>query len=1153
MGGREVNALPEFATNRPAGDTVAAGLNQLLSELTKPLKEPPAIAIASAYFNIAGYQQLAAALDGVGPARLLLGAEPTDANIRTTVTPLAVRQARRGDPILDDAVTRHAAALAEDRNLLGFTREADAGAQQFVDWLRTHPVEVRRLESDFLHGKAFIVASAHGAVLAGSSNFTYAGLMRNRELNLGVYTPHAVGQVSDWFDEQWNDAVAYDLAGLYESRWLPHQPTTVFLRMLYELYGLEPTEQAGEHELHLAEFQRDGVRRARRILGRWRGVLIADEVGLGKTFIAGEMIHDAAIRRRQRVLVVASATLRDSTWNPFLQDKIIPATVVSYEELVHELDEAGKTGGKLASLDDYAMVVVDEAHNLRNAATQRAEAMRRLLGGGVPKDLLLLTATPVNNGLADLQTLISYITPSDSAFSEIGIPSVNKYFQRAMAIDPDELTGAHLFELLDAVAVRRTRRFIRTQYPNASIRVNGQTVPVTFPDPVVRRVDYRLDALLPGFFDDLAVALGADVEENTASLATGVILDRPGTVLTMARYVPSRFRRGTGVEQYQVQNAGLLRSALLKRFESSAIAFVATLNKMVHSHSQFLSALDLGYVLQGDALRAWASTDSDAVTDIIGNESADDARTGPGLGADVMAGVLAGVNPDNARPAAKFDDDALRDAVTADRDLLLALRDRVGRPDPRTDPKIISLIEEIATISAEATGEGIALTDQRNKRKVLVFTYFTDTAKYIVEALRERSATDDRLAAYRDRIVIATGQDAESKQDAIVGFAPETAGRPGDEDLYDIAVSTDVLSEGVNLQQARHIINYDLPWNPMRLVQRYGRVDRIGSKHSTIYLRCFFPDRDLERLLGLEERLQRKLKQAAAAFGTSEVLPGMESVDRVMAETRAEIDAIYRGDTTPFSDSRSASASSEEFQRRLVRAFESSQMKTTVLGLPWGAGTGMVREGAEPGVVFCARVADHDRPFFRYVPLDPDTFGVRYSGGQPLISRELLACLEIADPGDESLPPDLPDALRQAAFDAWAVAQQDVYDAWTLLTDPAALQAPVPAVMRQAAELIRDAGAFLPDQDSLARTLEQSVDNRIQRAIRDIIRGPGGDQEHVEALRAAAQDLRLTEPPPVKPYPPIELEDVRPISWIAVHSGKDAEPTTPAALGSNAT
>ncbi len=525
-------------------------------------------------------------------------------------------------------------------------------------------------------------------------------------------------------------------------------------------------------------------------------------------------------------------------------------------------------------------------------------------------------------------------------------------------------------------------------------------------------------------------------------------------------------------------------------------------------------------MLQGDALRAWAAADSDAIADI-----------------------LADVNPDNVGSAADFEVGQLRDAVTADRDLLRSLRDRVGSPNHGTDPKIIALVAQIAQIATDAAAEGLTVADQRNKRKVLVFTYFTDTAEYIAQALRERSATDDGLAAYRDRIVMATGQDAGSKQDAIVGFAPDTAGKPGDEDLYDIAVSTDVLSEGVNLQQARHIINYDLPWNPMRLVQRYGRVDRIGSSHREIFLRCFFPDRDLEELLGLEERLQRKLKQASAAFGTGEVLPGMQAVDRVMAETRAEIDAIYAGDTTPFSDSHSASASSEEFQRRLALAFQSALTQRAVLDLPWGAGTGMVRAGAEPGVVFCARVADHDRPFFRYVPLASGDYAVRYANGEPLLSRELLACLEIADPGEPALTADLPEPLRDAVFDAWTVAQQDVYQAWMELTDPAAFQTPVPAVMRRAAELVRAAGAFLPDQESLARTLEQSVDTRIQRAIRDILAESDDDHATIEALHRAAADLRLTEPAPVKPYPPIELEDVRVLCWIAVHPGS-AEPST---------
>jgi superfamily II DNA or RNA helicase len=1093
------------------------------------------LSIASAYFNVAGYEQIADRLDRVGRVRLLLGAEPTDAALRFTVRRLTDLDSPSPHPEADAAAQRHAHALIEDRNLLGFTRQADAGARRLVDWLRRGDVEVRRLERDFLHGKAYLINGGHPSVIAGSSNFTAAGLLHNRELNLGVYDPHVVGQVERWFDEQWAEAVPYDLAALYESRWLAHSPRDIFLRMLYELYRDE-LDQAEEHrsELRLTAFQRDGVWRAKRILRARGGVIIADEVGLGKTYLAGELIYQASVIRRQRVLVIASATLRDSTWRPFLDQQQIFADVVSYEELVTQLDSAGASGSTLRKPDDYALIVVDEAHHLRNAATQRADAMRRLLGGSVAKDLVLMTATPVNNGLADLRTLISYITPSDTAFVDIDIPSVAGYFARAMAVDPDELSGEHLFDLLDAVAVRRTRRFIKTQYPNVAITLpDGLPTTITFPDPSVIRVEYRLDDLLPGFFDVLATALGAHAKDE-ASATTGVILDEPGAVLTMARYVPSVFLRGgPGAEQYQVQNAGLLRSALLKRFESSTVAFTATLAKMIASHDHFLSALDSGYVLTGDSLRAWAASDTDDI-----------------------AAIVATTGPDGFAPATLYDVPRLREAVQADRDLLHSLQRQVGPPDHAKDPKIAALVQSIVEIARAADTDGTTEQDRRDKRKVLVFTYFADTADYIHQALKERSTTDDRLAAYQDRIVLATGSDQAGRRNAIVGFAPRTAGRPGDEDRYDLAVATDVLSEGVNLQQARHIVNYDLPWNPMRLVQRYGRVDRIGSPHRRIFLRCFFPDHDLEKLLNLEDLLQRKLKQAAAAFGTGIVLPGTDAVERVMSETRGEIDALRREDPGLFEDTRSASASSEEFQRRLARAFESDLTRRTVLDLPWGAGTGMVRAGSTPGVVFCARVADHRRPYFRYVPLDTATLSVTTLDGEPAVSnspvqpvvsnspvqpaivRELLACLDVADPHDDAARADLSDSLREAAFDAWIVARADIHAQWMRLTDPANLEAPVPRVMLRAADLVRQAGAGLGDgQDLLVARLNQAMEPRIQRAIRAILDSGDDEAVVVTELAKAADDLRITAPQQIKPYPEIDLEDVRLICWIAVHPG----------------
>ena len=882
--------------------------------------------------------------------------------------------------------------------------------------------------------------------------------------------------------------------------------------MLYEHYGEALEEPKFESALGLTMFQLDGVWRARRILDKRGGVIVADEVGLGKTFLAGELIHQAAIERRQKVLVIAPATLRDSTWRPFLKSVNIPADVVSFEEAARDVDDAGATGSRLQSLDSYAMVVVDEAHNLRNGRTLRADAIRKLLAGAVARDLVMLTATPVNNSLLDLSTLISYITPSDSAFVDIDIPSLTEYFGRAINADPDELTSRHLFEVLDAIAVRRTRRFIKNHYPNERVNIGGEWVPVTFPQASVKRVDYDLEAVLPGFFDRFALALGGEDAELSGS---AVDMSKPGQTLTMARYVPSRFDKTAARElQFEQQNAGLLRSALLKRFESSTDAFASTLETMMASHEQFLAALKQGKVLTGDALRRWVSADTDDVDEVVG-----------GMGEDEL---------ENVAEASDYRADDLKVAVQADLALLGDLREAVGVVDHTSDPKIAALVEQLANVAEEAKGEGVGEADERNRRKVLVFTYYAHTADYIETALKHAIESDARLAVYRDRMVRVTGSDVENRQAAVVGFAPLTAGTAEDEDRFDLAVATDVLAEGVNLQQARHIINYDLPWNPMRLVQRHGRIDRIGSPHDRIFLRCFFPDVGLERLLKLEEVLQRKLRYVAATFGSTQVLPDVEAVDRVIGETRAEIEKLRQEDASLFDDDGSASASSEEYQRRLSRAFESSALRKTVLDMPWGAGSGMIR-GADSGIVFCARVADHDRPSFRFVYIDEDGEILR-EDGKPVVKDELLTCLDTADPRTESMSTDLPVEMRESAQKAWEVARSDIHARWMDLTDPAALQPQVPKAMRDAAELVRVHGSSLgATQDSLVARLNQAVDNRIVSHVRSTLRRHEGDRTSaLAALKRLADDLRLPVPEPIAPLPVVALEDVRLICWMAV-------------------
>ncbi|MFF7855699.1 helicase-related protein [Streptomyces sp. NPDC007904] len=1115
---------PEFATNSNSTQRVADAINTLLSGLRTRLITPPRLAIATAYFNPGGFTLLADELEKAGGVRLLLGAEPLQSDDRPRVRSLAEapRRRRRGpSPEVSRALEGHRRNLEEDRNLLGFTREADAQARRLVAWLRNNPnVEVRRYESEFLHGKAFIVETDATGVIAGSSNFTYAGLAKNKELNLGQYQPGTVRQVIDWFDEHWNAAVDYDLAALYESRWSPHQPWDVFLRMLLEMYGPDLDEDTSlSSRLGLTAFQADGVWRARRILERRKGVLIADEVGLGKTYVAGELIHEAVFDRRQKVLIIAPATLRDSTWLPFLRAKNLRADVVSYEQLTASIEEAGSLTARLQALDEYAMVVVDEAHAMRNSKTMRADALRQVLSGSVPKDLVLLTATPVNNSLEDLYNLIAYFTPNDSAFSDVGIPSLRAYFQRAISMNPDDLSPEHLFDVLDEIAVRRTRRFVKNHYVGDRVVVNGVEQEIRFPTCRVVRVDYDLNEVLPGVFDDLAAALGAEVAEETLAdtLAAGVILDDPGEVLTMARYVPSRFRLHGNTEQYEAQNAGLLRSNLLKRFESSSYAFEQTVTKMITSHDRFLDALESGLVLTGDALREWAVSAADDVEEWLESLDATDSE-----------GVA---------DAADYDVAALSEAVRADRDLLETFRGRVRAVHPSTDPKISALIDELAEVARDAAAEGIGEQDTRNKRKVLVFTYFADTANYLDRALRNALPTDPRLAPYRNRMAVVSGPDKANRSEIIVGFAPLTAGTGVEDDTYDLIVTTDVLAEGVNLQQARHIINYDLPWNPMRLVQRHGRIDRIGSPHSEIYMRAFFPDKDLDKILRLEERLQRKLKQAAASVGVGEVLPGVDPVERNIAETRERIEQIRREEAALFNDGGNAALSGEEYRRRLANAFRHSVTKERVLSLPWGAGTGFQREGASPGFVFCARIGDHAKPWYRYVPLNSDlTLQTSGPAGDPVIVDDTLACLAHADPQSDTVPAALSEEMYSAAFEAWSAAQQNIYSSWMFQTDPANLAPQVPRVMREAAALVQAHGQFLGDaQDALAARLNAPYTLRVQREIRHALTSSDRTTEDkVRELAAIADQFGLRPPSPPPLLPIITIDDIHLVSWTAI-------------------
>jgi superfamily II DNA or RNA helicase len=1108
-----MNHKPEIATNR-SGDTVAAALATYWQQRIDDAKQPPALALATAYFNPGGFGLLADQLERSASVRLLLGAEPDVAadmrrprTLRNDTLP-----SMDGSRRVRDALRSHAEDMATDRNLTHFDRAHDRLIERLIGWLRSGKVEVRRLESRFLHGKAFVVETHHDGVLAGSSNLTYAGLRTNVELNLGQYQPHVVGEVLDWYDELWAEAVDYDLAGLYEQRFAEWDPYVVYLRMLWERYRDDLHDDPEPPGLELTEFQRDGLYRSVDFLRRHNGVIIADGVGLGKTWLAGELIRQAVEDRRQRVLLVAPAALRDGPWERFLRDHNLKnVQVVSFQELAMD----NRVGGTSPSVlwhdpDDYAMVVIDEAHAYRNTDTERAATLRRLLKGSPQKQLVLLTATPVNNSLWDLYNLLAYFIRNDGKFLEIGVPSLRTHFAQAAAADPDDLTPDRLFDILDAVAVRRTRRFIKKFYPHATIKRDGRDVPITFPQPVVHRVEYDLDSVLPGLFAQLAHALGMDPEDPDTPIPDTPTEFSYGGQLSLARYAPSAFRHQKNPDAYELHAAGLLRSGLLKRFESSTYAFARTCRKMARSHETFLEALNDGWVLTGDSLAAWEKTDSDDFD--------------PGKIANDLGGTR--------EPATDYDTVELRVAVEGDRDLLVEFAERAESVANEADPKLDSLVTQLAQIADEARREGIGDQDARDKRKVLIFSYYADTVDWIVRRLKAASASDERLRDYLDRVTFVSGSQG-SRQRAMWGFAPISSEAPaGTEDAYDCLIATDVLAEGVNLQQARHIINYDLPWNPMRLVQRHGRIDRIGSPHARVHLRCFFPSALLDELLGLEAALQRKIAQAAASVGVEdEIIPGSKRKEVVLHHTHAQIEALRAEDPSLFESAEDTGAlSGEEFRRELADRMADSRWAAQVENLPWAAGSGRAVDGPG-GYVFCARVGNHPLAVHCYVPLGEDGH-IDVEG----ITNDSLTALSRATCTQET-ERVLPDATRELAYDAWEEARAHIAEKWLREADPRALSQPVPKAMRDAANILRNhppEGTSSEQLYPLLDAIEAPYDPRTQRLMRSAINSSNVPRKQATAIVDLVRELALAPPGAVEPRPEIELDDVHLVCWMAL-------------------
>lgn len=1035
-----------------------------LAYLVGDFPQHHALSVATGYVNVGGLHHLAAVIDEGRSTRLLLGALPEQG-------------LGEKPPLLSFDQRLH--VLAGERDLSRFPPSRAAERLQAIEaWLSRPEVEVKRFVEQFLHGKAYLFGSVDDAraALVTSANLTGAGLHANLELGVVDYNPDASRKALLWFEALWQRAQPFgdELCELLFPAVGLVDPPTVYLRALLELYGDEVRGVSDTEitRVKLASFQRDGYERARRILARHGGVVYADGVGTGKTEIGLAFIEEVALEQGRLALVICPAQLREN-WQKRIAQARLPAEVLSFNELASDEqfapDAAGARRHLAADKDAYRLVVVDEAHALRNEDTSWYAAMERLLGGE-RKNVVLLTATPVNNGLWDLFNLVMLFAHHDRAFAPIGIPSARKLFVAAGANsrDPESLDPDLLFPLADAVSVRRDRAFIQQRYPG---EVFADGTPVRFPEPRAQTRRYDLDAEHPGL-------VHAVVEEIRA--------------LEMARYRPSAWLLEPVQEAAEVQLGGLLQSQLLKRFESSWRACLATVERMIQAHDAFLEGWAHGVVLSREALMEAAHADA-----------------GEAGVSTWVEQVLA--EREDARPAADFQPEH-GEAVERDRARLESIRGRLAAITPETDPKLRLLRELLEASPAE---------------KIAVFATYGETIEYLDEHL-------PAVVQGRERVTVVGGSSTPDERTRLIArFAPRTVVGPDyvpADGEVGLLLSTDVLSEGQNLQEAQAVISYDMPWNPQRVVQRNGRVIRLLSPHDEVFLTTMLPEPGaLEEMLRLETLVRAKIR-AAGVYGME-----VEVVDGIEVDLLRYAERLVGGDLELLADEDdgfSGAFLGELLRAKLLRAQLEGEL-ARIEGLPWGIGatfrqTAVGRSRGPAGVFFATRTR----------PMDDASRGYRYwrymeTGGE-VVDSDLEILRRIDPEGGEAADVESVDLEG-----AWAAAAASIVGEHNRRADPRAAQDAIGPAQRFALELLRDPTVILPEgAERAAEALSVERSSAVRRALNEI--AAETREERISRNDAARRIVELVERLGLQP---VELDDVPPtiteddlgvVCWMAV-------------------
>ena len=852
-------------------------INTLLGDnLKKNLRAKSRLSIAASCFSIYAYEALKKELEKIDGLEFIF-TEPTF--IADEVTDKLKKERR--EFFIPRAGREHSLYGTEFEIQLRNKLTQRAIARECAEWLRR--------KAHFRSNRTQAPMQSFACVRHRDTATVYTPLQGFTAVDLGYQKGNAISNFINKFDESeitkhylqlfeaiWNDAdkvqdVTEEVCAHIASAYVENSPERIYFLILYNIFkeflndisdDVLPNDRTGYQNTliwkKLFNYQRDAAVGIINKLETYNGCILADSVGLGKTFTALAVVKYYELRNKS-VLILCPKKLAHNwlTYNKNVKTNLFRGDRFSYDVLAHT--DLSRTSGESFGMalnqvnwGNYDLVVIDESHNFRNNnpykdhETRYQRLMNQVIRDGVKTRVLMLSATPVNNRFADLrnQLALAYEGDSENLSGRLrGSRSVEETFRRAQEafnawskLPPEERTPKAIldkldfdfFDLLDSVTIARSRKHIQTFYDTKDIGAFPQrNKPLSFRCPLTDRAD------VPGFNDIFA-------RLSTLKLCV---------YAPLAYVLPSRLKKYAELYDTRVDGNSVLRQTdrerslqalmttnLLKRLESSVEAFRLTLGGLQKNYATMLESVT-AFKKSGTGLAG-----EGVLPPSVEEEDEEDM---PAIGKKVKIKL------------------ADMDVITWERDLaadlavITSLLETMDRVTPEHDAKLQHLKAHIVAKIAHPLNAG--------NRKILLFTAFADTARYLYDqlapALRERGL---QTALVTGTSAPRSTLDKPCDFEALLTlFAPRAKekdkimpGEPGDIDLL---IATDCISEGQNLQDCDYLINYDIHWNPVRIIQRFGRIDRIGSPNKSIQLVNYWPDISLDEYINLKERVERRM------------------------------------------------------------------------------------------------------------------------------------------------------------------------------------------------------------------------------------------------------------------------------------------------------